>query len=74
MRIPIRMEEDAKAGAGDATPDITPMDDSDEKSIAPPPASPGGLDLIDGATLLFGVWVVLSVLGLNPLNPLLPPN
>ena len=29
----------------------------------------GGLDLIDGATLAFGVVVLLNILGLNPFGP-----
>lgn len=55
--------EAAPAVDAPAAPEISadaPADDD---------AAKGGLDLIDGATLAFGVVVLLNILGLNPFGP-----
>ena len=47
-----------------AAPEIQAEAPADDDSGAK-----GGLDLIDGATLAFGVVVLLNILGLNPFGP-----
>ena len=51
----------ADAPAAPEIPADAPADDDSGVS--------GGLDLIDGATLAFGVVVLLNILGLNPFGP-----
>ena len=56
--------EGAPAVDAPAAPEIQAEAPADDDSGAK-----GGLDLIDGATLAFGVVVLLNILGLNPFGP-----
>ena len=55
--------EGAPAVDAPAAPEIPADAPADDGAVAT------GLDLIDGATLAFGVVVLLNILGLNPFGP-----
>ena len=56
--------EDTPAVDAPAAPEIQADAPADDNA-----GTNGGLDLIDGATLAFGVVVLLNILGLNPFGP-----